>query len=240
MQFDSLAFVFFTLSVIAPGVITKAVLESIEPRVRPQNRHLTFQVLSYGLFPFALILLAFSFTELSLGLLKSDLVDWKYILSWLGICVVSSIAQAYTLFYGRKFLTDKRILSLQTTPTAWEHTFFDRYPAYVIVSLKDGTKICGEFGNDSYAALASNGGDLFLQLRREIKDGCPWEVKKPYRGVWISADIVNSVEWFWTIEKETQDVEEERFKEESGHQEGGRKEESGHQEKGRKEEAEHE
>jgi len=92
-------------------------------------------------------------------------------------------------------------------PTAWDRVFSQTdEPSWVILTFKDGSKVYGWFGVDSYASSDHNERDLFISHAVAIhpKDnGEPHlEFVKGTKGVYVKADDLRSVEF---IEHQSED-----------------------------------
>ncbi|MCI0541825.1 MAG: DUF6338 family protein, partial [Verrucomicrobiales bacterium] len=81
-------------------------------------------------------------------------------------------------------------------PTAWDAVFSGRPESWVVVTLKDGTKIRGWFGVGSHASSDDGRRDLFVShvVVREA-DGSE-RLAPNTGGVYVSADEIKTVEFF--------------------------------------------
>lgn len=83
------------------------------------------------------------------------------------------------------------------TPTGWDHLFANTWDMCVRVTLSSGEKVLGYYGDESFAAYAKDGPDLFLeQLYEADEDGWFKGSSNGSRGVWINAADVVWIEFY--------------------------------------------
>lgn len=83
------------------------------------------------------------------------------------------------------------------TPDAWTWHFGNGQPAYVRVTLKDGTRLLGYFGMRSLASTATASRDLYLQRQfSNDKAKAFGPVVPRTAGVWINGDEIAFIEFF--------------------------------------------
>ena len=87
-----------------------------------------------------------------------------------------------------------RINEHHEEPTGWDYFFRQRREAYVRVTFKDGARVYGFYGSQSFAAYAKDGPDLFLE--RVYSDVDDWFGPEAagIRGVWIRTQDIVCVE----------------------------------------------
>ncbi|GAA2275801.1 hypothetical protein GCM10009853_032420 [Glycomyces scopariae] len=89
------------------------------------------------------------------------------------------------------------------TPDAWTWHFGNGEPAYVRVTLKDGTRLLGYFGMRSLASTATPSRDLYLQRQfSNDKSKAFGPVVPRTAGVWINGDEIAFIEFFGPREEE--------------------------------------
>ena len=123
-------------------------------------------------------------------------------LVWRGALVVLApalvIATVTRLWYGSRLqewcLDCLRINRNHLQPTGWDHFFRKAEDAHVRVTLKDGGRVYGYYGSDSFAAYAKDGGDLFLE--RVFKEEDEWFASEAACGVWLPLKDVVCVEFY--------------------------------------------
>ena len=82
-------------------------------------------------------------------------------------------------------------------PTAWDYFFGRRERVFVLVQLKNGSKIGGYYGFQSYAASFPTEGEIYLEaVSRVDEDGKFKEPVNRSRGVIIRKDQYDLIEFF--------------------------------------------
>jgi hypothetical protein len=97
-----------------------------------------------------------------------------------------------------KFARSKWMLKLQLPyPTAWDAFFDRRDECFVLLTLKDGKKIGGFFGEGGYASSFPNDGDLYLSAVYRITDDGEFAGPVPdTNGLLIRKDEYSFIEFF--------------------------------------------
>ena len=82
-------------------------------------------------------------------------------------------------------------------PTAWDYKFssFDER-RWVLVTLKDGGSVAGQFGGASFASSEPDERDIYIQKVYRVKQGQPWEPIESNDGILIRGDEIRYIE-FW-------------------------------------------
>jgi len=116
----------------------------------------------------------------------------------------------------RRWILDKAdIDERHTVVSGWEWFFNTGQKAFVIVTLKDDSKVTGYYGKQSYSGYTQDTPDLYLQERWLLDDN-GW-FKEPAAGtlgIYIRADEIKTVEFYElgneeepSTEAESQNVE---------------------------------
>jgi Family of unknown function (DUF6338) len=89
-----------------------------------------------------------------------------------------------------------RINEHHEEPTGWDYFFRQRREAYVRVTFKDGARVYGFYGAESFAAYAKDGSDLFLE--RVYSDADDWFGPEAAGscGVWVRTQDVVCIEFY--------------------------------------------
>ena len=83
------------------------------------------------------------------------------------------------------------------TEQAWDYVFSQRQPCWMIVTLNDGTKIAGKFGNRSFASSTSTSGQIFLEETWLLNDHGGFErPRSETSGTLIVSGDIRLVEMF--------------------------------------------
>ena len=87
-------------------------------------------------------------------------------------------------------------------PTAWDYFFNHRAPVFVLVQLKNGSKLGGYYGPKSYATSFPTEGDIYLEIVYRVdKDGKFKEAIDGSDGAIIRKDQYDLIEFFKTQEE---------------------------------------
>ncbi len=80
-------------------------------------------------------------------------------------------------------------------PSAWDFAFSDRKACWVIVHLKNGEKIRGEFSGNSLASSTPQERDLYIDVTYDYSLYGGWVKPKRKTSVFISASTIESIEF---------------------------------------------
>lgn len=198
MTLDSFDVVFYTAGFLVPGFIWSAVLSMLVPR-RASGKELRFlEVLTlsginYGLWSWAWFLIfKTGFAEIQpywTGLFLAVII----LVSPAVLGIVSAGSQ-HTEAMGR-ILGRLGFYPVHPTPTAWDWHFSRGQPAWVLVTLLDGTRIHGLYGLRSFAGDDPERRDLFLQAAYRLLETGEWAPVEETAGVWISGQFIVAVEF---------------------------------------------
>lgn len=78
-------------------------------------------------------------------------------------------------------------------PTAWDYLFSRIRPAWVVVTLKNGSKVYGFMGTASYLSSASEERDIYISHTLVPGEPGQMEFVKDTRGVYIAASEVSVI-----------------------------------------------
>lgn len=95
-------------------------------------------------------------------------------------------------------LADKvGIATVDPSPSGWDYFFSKRESVFVIVGLKDGSRVAGFFGPNSMASSDPAAKDIYLEevFRLSGKDGEPWESVDRSRGILVPHSEIQFVEF---------------------------------------------
>ena len=85
--------------------------------------------------------------------------------------------------------------TISSIPTAWDWHFGKGAPGWVIVTLKNGSRVVGFFGSDSFAGDDPDERDLYLEAQFKIDGKGRWKPVVSSAGVLIKADQIAVVEF---------------------------------------------
>ncbi|MGO8765092.1 MAG: DUF6338 family protein [Limisphaerales bacterium] len=93
----------------------------------------------------------------------------------------------------KKFLNFK-LFEQNSVPTAWDSVFTDIHPCWVIVTLKDGSKVYGFLGEGSHISSDRDERDLFIS-HTVVKAGDKLEIAPNTAGVYITHGEIRTIEF---------------------------------------------
>jgi hypothetical protein len=206
MTIEGFEVLFYTLTFLVPGFVFHAVVSAFVPRRVEQEKitllkFLTVSFVNYG-FWFWLIYLMFK------GKFFPEQL-WVNILVWIAIIVISPLIGGviWGVFHQKgwilKLLGKMGFRLIDQIPTAWDDKFSKIEKAlWLIVFLKDGSKVAGWFGKKSFASDGWSNRDLYIEEIYDIKEDGRWKAtESPNEGVLITGDQIKYIE-FWPDEAE--------------------------------------
>lgn len=82
-------------------------------------------------------------------------------------------------------------------PTTWDYFFAKKETLYVLVHFKNGSKIGGYFGGNSFASAYPREGDIYLEKVIKVDDNGKFlEIIKGSKGVLIKKEEYELIEFF--------------------------------------------
>jgi hypothetical protein len=201
MQISSLEAVIYTIAFLVPGFVWSATLAMMVPsRTTAQHvsflNYLTLSCLNHGLWSWALLPI---FTT---GFINSH-PGWTGAFLFIeGFASPVALALVAAEFRQKRwvsrFLQKLGARTIDPIPTAWDWHFSRAKPYWAIVTLRNGSRIFGLFGYESFAGDDPNNHDLFLQRTyRLIGEGdyTEWAPVEDSAGVYITADEISVIEF---------------------------------------------
>jgi hypothetical protein len=199
MQIDTATDLFFVAAVFVPGFIYDAVLSTFVPRRESRIRELvllrlfTGTALNYAICSPIIYLLVtralFATSDLLAGL------------TWLVILFVAPIllglfgATSAQRGWVRSLTAKLNLRQIHPIPTGWDWKFSRVDPCYVLVTLRDGTRIAGYFGDESMASSDPTYRDLYLERAYTIPQAGPWQPVPESSGVYIEGSQIAFIEF---------------------------------------------
>ena len=198
MTFSSFEAVFFTAGFLVPGFVWSAVLSMLLPSrgAGTQVRFvelLSLSCINHGLWSWAL------FPIFQTGFLERE-PYWSG-LALFGIMFVSPVVLGVASGglqqkeVVARFLAWLGLRTVHPIPRAWDWHFGRLKPYWVLVTLKDGSRLYGLFHSRSFAASDPEHRDLYLEAQfQPLPDG-QWAPVEDTAGVLIMADQIAAVEF---------------------------------------------
>lgn len=198
MSFDTFNAVFFTAAFLVPGFIWSAVLsmlvsrKSTEPQMRAVE-FLTFSCINYGLWSWLIYPLFYNEWWGEHPYVSGAALFVIAFASPIGLGLVSGwMAQRNTVATVLERFGFNTVLAI---PTAWDYHFSRGRPHWVIVTLRDGSRLYGLFGLESFAGDGPESQDLYLETAFTLTDTEEWAPVEDSDGVWISAEQIAVLEF---------------------------------------------
>lgn len=86
---------------------------------------------------------------------------------------------------------------LSSIPTSWDHVFlrFTNTTIWVLVTLKDDTRVAGFWGPKSYASSDPNERDIYIEQVYRVTESGPWELIERSSGILIPVEEIRYIEF---------------------------------------------
>lgn len=101
---------------------------------------------------------------------------------------------------ARRFLKWIGLNPVHVMPTAWDWKFGTMTEAWVLATLKDGTRFAGFCGTGSFISSDPSERDIYIERVYEVDEQQHWHPRE--NGVLIAAGEVRTIE-FWPYRKES-------------------------------------
>lgn len=205
MTFSSFEAVFFTAGFLVPGFVWWAVLSMLVP-ARPVSapirfvQLLTLSCINHGLWSWALF-----------PIFKTGFVDrspyWTGLILF-GIMFVSPVILGFVSGWLQQREAVARLLgglglrTIHPIPRAWDWHFGRLRPYWVLVTLKNGSRLYGLFHSRSFAGSDPEHCDLYLEAQFRPLDTGEWAPVEDTAGVLIMADQIAALEFRKVAEEE--------------------------------------
>ncbi|HEY0323850.1 MAG TPA: DUF6338 family protein [Pyrinomonadaceae bacterium] len=203
MVLDSFEAFFYTLAFIVPGFILCTTRAAFVPERAEDTGLLFLRFLTYSCVHYAfwswLIYLIFR-TEFFTAHPYRTATVW-FLIIFISPLALGMLGGALRNSGVIRILFRRiKLRPLDHMPSAWDYIFFRmREGAWILVRLKDGKKVAGKFGKESYAATSGER-DLYIQEVYDlVTTNTPWQKIPRSPGIWIKGDEIKSIE-FWISE----------------------------------------
>lgn len=143
------------VAVILPGFVSIYVYRAIRPTDETGLKDLLLEAAFFGILNAGIV--AYPFV-----LLTSSTDGFRLYAGAFGAFVLAP-ALWPLLFCALWDRLARRGLVLKADRNAWDHFFRSRQPCWIVVVLKDGTRIGGYFGTKSFASLHPKSGHLYIE-----------------------------------------------------------------------------
>jgi hypothetical protein len=181
------------LAFVIPGFLSMRMYGLLLPGDEPSLKENVLEALAFGIANFVIMYWAIAFLIDPESSGRSRLLNYVLIVLTFFIAplvwpvllklILGQLAKWNIVLYGYR--------------NAWDDFFLRREPCWIIVHLKDGRRIGGWFGANSYAGLYPNSGYLSLEeLWRLDEDGSFIEKIPQSRGVILRPEDYHFIELF--------------------------------------------
>lgn len=179
---------------VFPGLVSMHIYRILMPAREIDWKHSLVEGLFYSTLNFGLflpILIPFHRGEFSTN------HPIPYIAGMMFVILVGPILWPY--LWSKLIRSRKLMKKLQLPyPTAWDYFFDQRKTAFVLVHQKNGKKIGGYYGPNSYATSYPRDGDMFLEAAIRVDDqGKFLNVIDDTMGILIKKDEYSILEFFY-------------------------------------------
>lgn len=103
----------------------------------------------------------------------------------------------------RRLLNRFGLYPVHAIPTAWDWKFNGMTEQWVLVTLKDGTRFAGFYGEESFTSSSPDERDMYLQWVYDINDDGTLSPPDGEKGVLIAAGEIRTIE-FLTVQGESE------------------------------------
>lgn len=181
------------LAFIVPGFLSMRVYGLLLPGDEPSLKENVLEAFAFGILNFVVMYWAISL------LLDQEFTSRSRLTNYLIVVLtflIAPITWPVTLKLILRRLAEWNIV-LYGYRNAWDDFFLRREPCWIIVHLKDGRRLGGWYGENSYAGLYPNSGHLSLeQLWRLDEQNRFVEPVPQSRGIILRPDDYHFVELF--------------------------------------------
>lgn len=206
-MFESLTAVGILIAFLVPGYLWRVT----EGQLVYLDRKLEWEKFAFGLLTRSTII----YLPWSPFLYRGYSQAWYDSAPWgtLAFCVLIAIVLpvVYGALWGffRQRGYDRKVFALfglktferSHAPTAWDAMFSERSESWIIITLKDNTRVDGWFGVESHASSDDDQRDLFVSHVLTQREDGRKELVKNTGGVYISADEIKTIEFIKNVEK---------------------------------------
>ncbi|MDY0972598.1 DUF6338 family protein [Siccibacter turicensis] len=181
------------IAFVIPGFLSMKIYSILHPNVSLDTSKIIVEVVSYSCINYAIWFIPIYYIEKSTTQSSNAIL---YFLFYLSVLFISPIVLTIFLVWMRSW---KWLRGLLPHPTgrAWDYFFGLKKPAWVIVTLKNGTKIGGKYAENSFSSSAPHPEQLYLEETWVIdSDGGFEHARQNSMGVLILSSEIENIEFF--------------------------------------------
>ncbi|MDR0997366.1 MAG: DUF6338 family protein, partial [Zoogloeaceae bacterium] len=189
-NFQNIESLFLFVIFVIPGAIGLATYNLLNPGSQKNSGQILIDAVTYSLFNYAILLGPIYWAESS---------QWKencpviYVMFYVFVLLGAPVIEALAIEKFRKTETGQRFMP-HPTLKAWDYVFSQRKEYWVVVSMKNGNKIAGYYGPDSFASSAPAQEQIYLERSWVIDDEGFDREKNHTAGVMIVSSDIEKIE----------------------------------------------
>ncbi|WP_028316007.1 DUF6338 family protein [Desulfatibacillum aliphaticivorans] len=151
---------------VFPGLISLHIYRLLMPTKDVDWKTVTFEGLFYSALNFALCLPLIIYTHTN-NYPSTNPYGYS---AWMMIMIL--VAPIVWAYLWSKLIRCKPLMKKMNLPypTAWDFFFDKRVTLFVLIHLKNGNKIAGYYGPNSYATSYPREGDIYLEAAIKVND----------------------------------------------------------------------
>ena len=181
------------IAFVIPGFVSLKAYELFFPSQRTESAKQIVEAVTYSCINYALLFWLIAFIE------GSKVKDNFIFLYFVFYVFVLFIAPIIWVWIWRVIRNSKTFQKTAPHPTQkpWDYVFGKREPYWVIVTLKDGTKIAGSYDSESFSSSAPSEEQLYLEEAWVLNnDGGFERPRESTKGIIILSGEMASIELF--------------------------------------------
>ncbi len=181
------------IAFIIPGFVSLKAFELFFPSQRTEAAKQLVEAITYSCINYALLFWLIAYVE------RSGIRDQFAFIYFAFYVFVLFIAPIIWALLWKKVRTSEIFQANAPHPTQkpWDYVFGKRKPYWVIVTLKDGTKIAGNYDSNSFSSSAPASEQLYLEEAWVLNDDGGFErPRESTKGIIILSGEMVSIELF--------------------------------------------
>jgi hypothetical protein len=181
------------IAFVIPGFVSLKAYELFFPSQRTESVKQIVEAITYSCINYALLFWLIVFVE------SSDIKATCGFLYFVFYIFVLFIAPIIWVWIWKILRSSERFQKSAPHPTQkpWDYVFGKRIPYWVIVTLKDGTKIAGSYDSNSFSSSTPAEEQIYLEeVWMMNEDGGFERPKESTKGIIILSNEMVSIEFF--------------------------------------------
>lgn len=181
------------IAFVIPGFITLKTYELLVPTGAKETGKQLIDAIAYSCINYAILFWPITLVE------NAHLKDNCPVIYWLFFVLVLLVAPIAWAFLYKRLRTTSWAQKAIPHPTEkpWDYVFGQSKPYWVIVTLKDGTRLGGLYDTESFASSAPAPEQIYLQQTWILNDDGAFErAKENTAGIIILSSDIMAIEFF--------------------------------------------